>query len=99
MRICRLSLENFGLFRGRVEIDLTPREKIPEDSARSACWRHEWGREDNNPRGNPAFVCTVPWPSGKGCPQDQYHSYLQNCVHRDSLGFVPTSVRCRRSRV
>ena len=42
MIITRLTFENFGVFRGQVDIDLSPRQLSDRLSSSYSVWREEW---------------------------------------------------------
>jgi len=82
MRIRRLVLENFGLFRGRTEIDLAPRRRYKKT-------RPVILVGGTNGAGKTTILDAIrlclygPLALGERVSQDEYHSHLRNCVHRD----------------
>ena len=88
MQIRRLTLDNFGLFRGRTEIDLAP------------CHRYRTVRPvvligGTNGAGKTTLLEAIrlclygPLALGERVSQEQYHSYLRNCVHHDHNSGFP----------
>lgn len=88
MLIHRLVLENFGLFRGRTQIDLTPRS------------RHSRRRPvvligGTNGAGKTTILDAIrlclygPLALGERVSQEQYHSYLRESIHRDRGALFP----------
>ncbi|MCA9111014.1 MAG: DNA sulfur modification protein DndD [Planctomycetaceae bacterium] len=82
MRIRRLILENFGLFRGRTEIDLAPRERYRKT-------RPVVLIGGTNGAGKTTILDAIrlclygPLALGERVSQEEYDSHLRSCVHRE----------------
>lgn len=87
MRIRRLMLENFGLFRGRTEIDLAPRQRYKRT-------RPVILVGGTNGAGKTTILEAIrlclygPLALGERVSQNEYHSHLRDCVHRDESMLV-----------
>ncbi len=88
MKICRLALVNFGLFRGSNEIDLAPKK------------RHNKSRPviligGSNGAGKTTILEAIrlclygPLALGERVSQEEYHNYLRACIHRNEGGLIP----------
>ena len=88
MQIRRLILDNFGLFRGRTELDLAPR-------VRYRTVRPVVLIGGTNGAGKTTILDSIrlclygPLALGERVSQEQYHNYLRDCIHRDHSSLFP----------
>src|SRR5277367_5285464 len=88
MLIRRLTLENFGLFCGRTDIDLAPKNR--QGNPRPVILVG-----GTNGAGKTTFLDAIrlclygPLAIGERVSQEQYYRYLRECIHREPGRLFP----------
>jgi DNA sulfur modification protein DndD len=87
MQIRRLVMHNFGLFRGRTEIELTPRQRYNKR-------RPVVLLGGTNGAGKTTILDAIrlclygPLALGERISQDEYHAYLRNSIYRNDHALI-----------
>lgn len=88
MQIRRLILDNFGVFRGRTEIDLTPRRRYR--AVRPVVLIGGTNGSGKTTILESLRLCLYgPLALGERVSQEQYHNYLRDSIHRHESTLLP----------